>query len=167
MRVIIVSALLLGMSNSASAQSAASASELPKEGNYDFTACWSGTSNVTKFSENRLILANDFTGVIRATTPGGIFDGDTFHCVGLAMLVDGKPASETTFCAATDKEGNKRLARFTNNDGTINREQLAGTGKYEGAMLTPTAVKPMGPFPTAKPGTFQGCNQQTGTYKLK
>ena len=141
--------------------------EMPKEGNYDFTACWSGTSNVTKFSENRLILANDFTGVIRATTPGGIFDGDTFHCTGIGMMVDGKLASETTFCAATDKEGNKRLARFTNNDGTINREQLAGTGKYEGLALTPTAVKPLGPFPTAKPGTFQGCNQQTGTYKLK
>jgi hypothetical protein len=113
-----------------------------------------------------LILANDFTGVIRATTPGGIFDGDTFHCTGIGMMVDGKLASETTFCAATDKEGNKRLARFTNNDGTINREQLAGTGKYEGLALTPTAVKPLGPFPTAKPGTFQGCNQQTGTYKL-
>ena len=83
------------------------------------------------------------------------------------MLVDGKPASETTFCVATDKAGNKRLARFTNNNGTITREQVSGTGKYEGMTVTPTAVKGMGPFPTAKPGTFQGCNHQTGSYKLK
>ena len=143
------------------------AQQMPKEGNYDYTACWSGTSNITKVSDNRLIMANDFTGVIRTTTPGGPFDGETFHCAGLSMMVDGKPASETTFCVATDKEGNKRLARFTNNDGTITREQVAGTGKYEGMTLTPTAVKPMGPFPTAKPGTFQGCNHQTGSYKLK
>jgi len=25
----------------------------------------------------------------------------------------------------------------------------------------------LGPFPMIKPGTFQGCNHQTGTYKLK
>jgi len=33
--------------------------------------------------------------------------------------------------------------------------------------ITPTAVKGMGPFPTVKAGTFQGCNYQTGSYKLK
>lgn len=26
---------------------------------------------------------------------------------------------------------------------------------------------PAGPFPTIKPGTFQNCNRQTGTYKMK
>lgn len=141
--------------------------EMPKEGNYDYTACWSGTSNVTKFSDSHLIIANDFTGVIRTTTPGGPFDGETFHCVGLSMQIGGKAASETTFCEATDKDGNKRLARFTNNNGTVTREQLAGTGKYEGMTITPSAVKAMGPFPTIKDGTFQGCNYQTGSYKLK
>ena len=141
--------------------------EMPKEGQYDYVACWSGTASVTKVSDSHSIMANDFTGVIRTATPGGPFDGETFHCTGLGMMVDGKPASETNFCVATDKEGNKRLARFTNNNGTITREQVAGTGKYEGMTLTPTAVKPMGPFPSAKPGTFQGCNQQTGSYKLK
>jgi hypothetical protein len=25
----------------------------------------------------------------------------------------------------------------------------------------------LGQFPTIKPGTFQGCNRATGTYKLK
>jgi len=29
----------------------ASAQALPKEGNYDFTACWSGVSNVIAFSK--------------------------------------------------------------------------------------------------------------------
>lgn len=141
--------------------------DMPKEGQYDYSACWAGTSNVTKFSDKQSIISTDFTGIVRTATPGGPFDGETFHCTGLSMWVDGKPTSDTTFCIATDKDGNKRLARFTNNNGTVTREHLAGTGKYEGMTLTPTAVKPMGPFPTAKPGTFQGCNHQTGSYKLK
>ena len=141
--------------------------EMPKEGNYDYTACWSGTANVTKVSDNQTIVSNDFTGVIRTATPGGPFDGETFHCKGLSLWADGKVSSETVFCAATDKDANKRLARFTNVNGTINREQLSGTGKYEGVTITATAVKPLGPFPAAKEGTFQGCNQQTGSYKLK
>jgi hypothetical protein len=28
-------------------------------------------------------------------------------------------------------------------------------------------VHPLGPFPVIKAGTFQDCNRQTGTYKLK
>jgi hypothetical protein len=34
-------------------------------------------------------------------------------------------------------------------------------------MVRTTAVQLMGPFPVIKPGTFQNCNRQTGTYKLK
>lgn len=169
MRKIIISLsafALLTLPSDAFAQTAAAA-EMPKEGQYDFTACWSGTSNVTKFSDKQSIFANDMTGVIRTTTPGGPFDGETFHCTGIMMMIDGKIASENTFCVATDKEGNKRLARFTNTGGTITREHLSGTGKYEGMTITPASVKPMGPFPSAKPGTFQGCNHQTGSYKLK
>jgi hypothetical protein len=43
---------------------------------------------------------------------------------------------------------------------------LAGTGKYEGLQMGGTSV-PLGSFPSIKPGTFQACNRQTGTYKLK
>jgi hypothetical protein len=46
------------------------------------------------------------------------------------------------------------------------QETLAGTGKYEGMVRTATAES-LGQFPTIKPGTFQGCNRATGTYKLK
>ncbi len=46
------------------------------------------------------------------------------------------------------------------------RQDVAGTGKYEG-LATSGAVAPLGPFPTIKDGTFQGCNRQTGTYKMK
>jgi hypothetical protein len=51
-------------------------------------------------------------------------------------------------------------------DGKMMRQDVAGTGKYEG-LATSGAVAPLGPFPTIKDGTFQGCNRQTGTYKMK
>ncbi len=48
----------------------------------------------------------------------------------------------------------------------MTREFVVGTGKYEG-MVTTGTVEPLGPFPVIKAGTFQDCNHQTGTYKLK
>ena len=44
--------------------------------------------------------------------------------------------------------------------------RAAGTGKYEGLVRT-ASVQTLGPFPAIKPGTFQNCNRQTETYKLK
>ena len=43
---------------------------------------------------------------------------------------------------------------------------VAGTGKYDG-MVTTRTLEQLGPFKAIKEGTFQGCNHQTGTYKLK
>jgi hypothetical protein len=34
-------------------------------------------------------------------------------------------------------------------------------------MVSTNVVAMMPNFPTIKAGTFQGCNHQTGTYKLK
>jgi hypothetical protein len=51
-------------------------------------------------------------------------------------------------------------------DGTLRREAIAGTGKYEG-LVSSGLVTPLGSFPVIKAGTYQACNHQTGTYKLK
>ena len=45
-------------------------------------------------------------------------------------------------------------------------KMLQAPEKYEGMKPTGT-VHPLGPFPVVKAGTFQDCNHQTGTYKLK
>jgi hypothetical protein len=42
-----------------------------------------------------------------------------------------------------------------------------GSGKYEGIIITSSAVVPVGPLPQIKEGTMQACNHQKGTYKLK
>lgn len=156
---------LLALSIIASAPSVFAA-ELPKEGTYDYTACWSGANNMITFSKTHTAASYEMTGAIRSTTPGGMFDKHTFRCVGMNASLDGKTTGSTV-CEAIDADGDKRLSYFSlSRDGKITRENVVGTGKYEGMVASGT-VQPLGPFPIIKAGTFQDCNHQTGTYKLK
>ena len=141
------------------------AADPPKEGTYDITTCWSGVSNTIAFSKTHSALSYEMTGTGRSATPGGMFDQTSFRCVGMGHSFDGK-AGGTTVCEVIDKDGHKYLSYFSNQGGKMVREQVVGTGKYEG-MVVATTVQQLGPFPVVKPGTFQGCNRQTGTYKQK
>ncbi|WFU32430.1 hypothetical protein QA635_39150 [Bradyrhizobium brasilense] len=141
-------------------------SELLKEGSYDYTACWSGTTNAISFSKTHTASSFEMTGSIRSTAPGGMFDKESFRCVGMNASLGGKD-TRSSVCEATDADGNKRLSYFSlGSDGKLIREFVVGTGKYEG-MITSGTVEPLGPFPVIKAGSFQDCNHQTGTYKLK
>jgi hypothetical protein len=142
------------------------AAELPKEGSYDYTACWSGASNVITFSKTHTASSYEMTGAIRSNPPDGMFDKNSFRCVGVNASLGGKNTGSTV-CEAMDVDGDKRLSNFSlASDGSLTREIVGGTGKYEGMTMTGT-VHPLGPFPVIKAGTFQDCNHQTGTYKLK
>jgi hypothetical protein len=143
-----------------------SAADLPKEGKYEFTACWSGASNNISFSKDHAAFSYEMTGTVRSNPPGGLFDNNTFRCVGMNAQL-GKKQSATAVCEAVDPDGDKRLTYFSlGADGNTVRENVTGTGKYEG-MVASGSVKPVGQFRAIKPGTFQACNFQTGTYKLK
>ena len=143
------------------------AADMPKEGTFDYISCSSGISSTTKFSNTHSLVSYEHTGMIQSVVPGGPFDKETFHCIGVEMTVEGKVTSGSALCESADMEGNKRLARFMTSDGKTTREQLAGTGKYEGSTITNSSFEPLGPFSTIKEGTFQSCNRQKGTYKLK
>ena len=144
---------------------AATAQTLPKEGRYDYTACWSGVSNLIAFSKTHSAFSFEMTGTNRSNPSGGLFDRTSFRCVGMNASFDGK-ISANTVCEAVDPDGDKRLTSFSQQGDKIVRENVTGTGKYEG-MVASGIVEPMPPFPTIKSGTFQACNHQTGTYKLK
>ena len=142
------------------------AAELPKEGSYDYTACWSGVSNTIDFAKGYTASSYELIGTIRSNSPEGMFDKNSFRCVGVYASLGGK-VTGSTVCEAVDVDGDKRLSNFSlSNDGSLTRETVSGTGKYEGMTQTGT-VHPLGPFPVVKAGTFQDCNHQTGTYKLK
>lgn len=137
-----------------------------KEGRYDYTACWSGVSNSIAFSKTHTAFSYEMMGTTRSNVPDSIFDRNTFRCVGMNASFDGKSAGSVA-CESIDRDGDKRLSYYSiASDGKFSRDTVAGTGKYDG-MSTTTVVAPLGPFPIVKPGTFQDCNHQTGTYKLK
>ena len=144
----------------------AAAADLPNEGTYDFTACYSGVANPIVFSNTQSAISYEHSGAIISGTPGGMFDKGTFHCVGLRTSLAGKN-SNTTVCEVAFPDGDKLLNVFTlGSDGKTTREAVAGTGKFEGIVSTGTVVG-LGPFPVVKAGTYQDCNHQAGTYKLK
>ena len=142
------------------------AAELPKEGSYDFISCSSSVSNVITFSKTYTGSSYELTGTNRSNPPGGLFDKTTYRCVGMNASLDGK-ATASILCEAIDVDGDKYLSKVSTADGKSTRTIVTGTGKYEGIVTTQTAFEPLGPFPTIKDGTSQGCNRQTGTYKLK
>lgn len=151
----------LAISGNATAQS------FPKEGRYDYTSCWSGLTHLISFSKSHSAWSFEIMGTNRSNPPGGVFDKETFRCVGTNTLFEGKLVGVST-CDTVDQDGHRRLTHFAPGpDGKVVRSFVAGTGKWDGMVLSGTAVTPLGPFPALKEGTVQNCNHQTGNYKLK
>ena len=142
------------------------ATDFPKEGKYDHTACWAGASTVVSFSKTHNGGSYEFTGTTVSNPRGGIFDKWSFHCAGSWATFDKKFIGMVT-CVELNLDGDKLLTFFrAGDDRKYVRETIAGTGKFEGIVMQ-SKLEDLGPFPAVKPGNFQGCNHQTGTYKLK
>ncbi len=156
-----------GLGLALSVAGAAGAQTFPKEGRYDYTSCFSGVSTTIAFSKTHTAHIREITGTNRSNTPGGIHDNETFRCVVLAMEFAGTTRNYSV-CDTVDRDGDRRLTSFAPGpDGNPVRSMVAGTGKWDGMVVSNTKVALLGPFPAIKPGTFQNCNHQTGDYKLK
>jgi hypothetical protein len=147
------------------ALASATAQPMPREGNYDYVSCWSGTSNDIAFSKTHAFGNFEFVSNNRSTPPGGPFDMTVARCVGTYTMFEGK-FSNSSYCEATDKDGDKFIVRNSTEGPKQKQEGIAGTGKYEGMVRTGTSEM-LGVFPPVKPGVLTGCARQTGTYKLK
>lgn len=150
-----------------SAAATAASQQLPKEGSFAFRACWSGVSKSVAASKTDLAYNLELTGETISDEPGGLYDHNTFHCVGMGARSGKTRTMGDMICVGVDPDGDKHMERYTlRKDGQYHRRKIMGTGKYEG-MVEQTKVVQLGPFPRIKPGTFQGCNHTTGTYRLK
>ena len=157
--VTVISTALIG------AIGQAAAAERPKEGTFEYTSCWAGTGNYIEFSKTHNGVSYEFVGTSRTNPPGGIFDMMSFRCVGFTRNIEGK-SSGMNLCEAVDKDGDKILAQNIYEGPRSKNDAITGTGKYEGIVRSGIADS-LGVFPAPKPGSIQGCNHQTGTYKLK
>ena len=142
------------------------AADLPKEGSYEITACTTGVANEIAFSKDYRVFTVEMWGSTISNPPAGMLDKGVFRCLGLTTAFAGK-VMYNNYCELVFADGDKILASFSPGpDGTSVRGTVAGTGKYEGLVLSGKVVQ-LGPYAVVKPGAFQNCNHQTGTYKLK
>ena len=70
------------------ATSLASAGEVPKEGTYDYTSCWSGTTSTMQLPGGAMAATNEVTGMNHAKIPGTMFDNSSFRCIGFTVTKD-------------------------------------------------------------------------------
>lgn len=134
-----------------------------EEGKIARRGCGSGTLTVLSLEESVKAFSFDMTGFSWDTEGEGFSNAATFHCVGVLKIVGGKKTTNS-YCKYLYPDGTKVVeSTKIGNEGTW--KYLGGTGKYEGITgggKTTTVTK-------AKPiikGTFQSCNESTGTWKL-
>lgn len=128
--------------------------------------CTSGVANAIAFSKDHRVIGIEQWGSTLSNPPGGMLDKGVFHCLGLQTVFAGKDVY-SHYCELVFADGDKILGHLSPGpDGNPVRSTVAGTGKYEGLVLSGTVVQ-LGPYPVVKPGAFQNCNHQTGTYKLR
>ena len=156
----------LAIALAAAASGLALANDLPKEGSYDYKVCFTRNISRIVFSDAHTAYSYNETGTATSTTPGGMFDGERVRCVGTVLVSNGK-RTNFSICDGVAKNGDKRLTRFQYGaDGKLLREEVAGTGMYEG-MVTTGIAKQVVPPKEIQPGETTFCNQATGTYKMK
>jgi hypothetical protein len=142
------------------------AADLPKEGSYDYTTCFTRNSTRIEYSKTHFAYSYEEIGTSVSNPRGALFDDEEVRCVGMTASLDGKRSGGSA-CLGVAKNGDRRLARFWyDNDGKLKREQVSGSGRYDG-MVTTGSVKEVGQAEQVRPGTTKFCNQATGTYKLK
>ncbi|NBY54204.1 MAG: hypothetical protein EBQ48_02395 [Betaproteobacteria bacterium] len=142
------------------------ATEIPKSGNFDYTACWTQTSATVVFSKTHSATTYELVGITKSNIPDHFLDNNAFRCLGHSTNFHGKQTNANV-CESIDPSGDKRLSQFIlGGDGITQRVQVAGTGKYDGATFE-TKVSGNMTGPVIKPGVTNACNRQTGTYTLK
>ncbi len=142
------------------------AADLPREGSYDHTTCFTRNSTRIDYSKTHFAYSYEETGTSVSNPPGGLFDNETVRCVGVTISLDGKRTGGS-LCEGVAHNGDTRLTHFWYDaEGKFQRETVAGTGSYDG-LITTGSVKQVGAMQQVKPGTVKFCNQGTGSYRLK
>lgn len=144
----------------------APAADLPREGSYDYTVCFVRNSVRIDHSKTQFGYSYEETGTAIGKAPDTLFDGETVRCIGHSVSLDGKRTGGS-LCEGVAKDGDRRLTRFWYDEaGQYQREQVTGTGKYDG-LVTTGSVSSLGPPEPVKPGTVKLCNRASGTYRFK
>jgi hypothetical protein len=140
---------------------------MPKEGNYAFDFCTVGHGKVMQEGDSLLVVHYDGIANLRTEPAGGAFDRTASRCLGTYTKLNGKH-QESGVCEQTDEDGDKWWMDYHGNSDASGGTYTAvhGTGKYAGMTLK--GEYRIDSWPVAlKDVSYQGCNKNKGTYKLK
>ena len=163
-RSLVITLIFVAGVSTASAQ-------MTKDGTFDFTICFTGSSKVIDFDEQHVAFAwVDEKGFARSHPPGGAFDMMWFRCVGSGGVIEGKRPVDD-YCELADQDGDKVFVihRIVTDLSTNTRDSkveiLAGTGKYTGIRGTGESQSPL-IFPEEDPDLYARCVRLNGDYKI-
>lgn len=141
---------------------------IPKEGNYEFDFCVIGRGKSFSAGDNLFVLHYELDANVNSVPPGRAFDRMGSRCYGLYINLNGKPR-ESGICELTDLDGDKWWMDYRGTwDGGGGAYTAAhGTGKYEGINLQGEYHIDNSWGKASTELSFQGCNRNKGTYKLK
>jgi len=140
----------------------ASAPPLAKEGFYEQTLCFGGSSHVINASETdrygSYVLTGGTQSVIKA------FDAMALECIGTWELRS-TVFQQKGYCVFQDPSGDKIHGTDTVTPQGYSVELLGGTGKFKGISGS-AKIERLGAMSTVRQGTMQGCRRISGSYKL-
>ena len=141
---------------------------IPKEGNYEFDFCPIGRGKTFSSGDKLFFMQYDLDAVLRSTPAGRAFDRMGARCLGIYSNLSGRQ-QEAGMCELTDLDGDKWWMDYRGNpDGKGGTYTSAyGTGKYDGMTLRGEYHIDNDWGSISKEVSFQGCNANKGTYKLK
>jgi len=165
-RVLVSAAAIAAVVLSASA--VGGKVNMPKEGSYEFDFCPIGRGKTFSAGDKLFFIHYDLDAVLRSTPPGRAFDRMGARCLGIYSNLSGRQ-QEAGMCELTDLDGDKWWMEYRGNpDGKGGTYTSAhGTGKYEGMILRGEYRIDNDWGSISKEVSFQGCNPNKGTYKLK
>lgn len=141
---------------------------IPKEGNYEFEFCLVGQAKNLSADDKVFVAQYSLLANLKSSPPGRAFDRMGAVCYGLYTNWNGRQ-QEAGVCELTDLDGDKWWMDYHGNaDGAGGSYTAAhGTGKYDGITLKGEYHIDNAWGSASKEVSFQGCNPNKGTYKLK
>jgi hypothetical protein len=141
---------------------------MSKEGSYEFDFCPIGRGKTFSEGDKFFVMNYDLDAIVKSTPPGKAFDRMGARCFGIYVNVSDHPR-ESGICELTDLDGDKWWMDYkgTWDGGGGTYTAVHGTGKYDGVTLQGEYHIDNTWGSISKEVSFQGCNHNKGTYKLK
>ena len=150
---------------------AAPAAGPAKEGSFDTLRCVAGTVEFLTEAKGASAAFVDVIGTPMAKE-GELFFGTSVRCLAYVSTID-KESKIYGSCLYTDRDGDHFLANYSGgtSDPAVTEggpwKAVAGTGKFEGLEAGGTWTHVNVPAKQARANWYNGCDRDSGHWKLK